>query len=322
VSSWQDINRDSWTFAKKTLVGAGGGVGEYLTSYAINTGAGFILNGKVSAEVRVFNKYGSGAGLVCRADDQWSFLAFYVAPTTEAASSTVARISAFRYGRLVPVVALSEPVLLSDDYSQFSLEFYAGRVRAELRSDERTYQLEALAPHIPFPGCVGVLKMYGAEVLVKNIMVEKTEMQFATPSEPAARPFDFDVFLCHSSADKELIYGVAKEFRDAGVKYWLDSDQIQFGASITQKIEDGLQRSRYVVPCLSESLAQSGWTRAEYGAVLNAEFSGASTRTVIPLKLTESMADSAIPLLLRDKKRVLYPNRMEFAQFVRFLLVS
>ena len=138
MSIWRDINRDSWTFAKKTIVGAGGGVGEYLTSYAVNLDAGAILNGKVSADVRLVDKYGTGAGLVCRADDLWSFLAFYVAPAEESATSTVARIAAFRYGRLVPVASLLEPVILDDELVHFSLEFYSGRVRGELRGASYT----------------------------------------------------------------------------------------------------------------------------------------------------------------------------------------
>ena len=108
------------------------------------------------------------------------------------------------------------------------------------------------------------------------------------------------------SKDKTFIIdSIIPKFQRQGITYWFDDEQIKFGDLVTQKIEEGLQKSKYVMPCLSVNLAQSGWTRAEYGAILNAEFSGNSDRIVIPLKL-DNCGDNDIPILLRDKKRVDY----------------
>jgi hypothetical protein len=74
--------------------------------------------------------------------------------------------------------------------------------------------------------------------------------QETLPTVTRADDFEFDVFLCHS----------------------------------------GLQKSRYVVPCVSAALGGSGWARAEY-----------------------------VPQLLRDKRRAFYPNKTEFEHFLRFL---
>lgn len=318
MGTWRDVNRDSWTFSRKAVFGAGGGAGIYRISYAIDLEPGQVLNGKISADIRLVDRYATGAGLVCRADDSWSFISFYVAPSEKAATSTVARLGAMRYGNLVPIAVASEPVLLEDDYAHFSLEFFSGQLRGVIRSGSKTYSVSARASHVPFSGFCGLLKMYGAEVVATNILIERTEMQFSA-SHVAKQNFDFDVFLCHSSADKPVVLDMARAFRDNGIRYWLDSEQIDFGASITQKIEDGLKRSKFIVPCLSENLSKSGWTRAEYGAILNAEFSGTSERVVVPVKVSDALSDSAIPLLLRDKKRVLYTNSVEFGQFLAFL---
>ena len=145
-------------------------------------------------------------------------------------------------------------------------------------------------------------------------------MKFGNPPIRKSSKFEYDVFLCHSSADKPLVLQIATEFRAKGITYWLDSEQITFGDPIIGKIEEGLQKSRYVVPCVSANLSRSGWPRAEYGAILNAELSGDSTRVVIPLKLDDS-SDNVIPLLLRNKRRVMYSNKVEYAEFLRFLLL-
>ncbi len=131
--------------------------------------------------------------------------------------------------------------------------------------------------------------------------------------------FEYDIFICHSSKDKPfIIENIIPEFKRQGITYWFDAEQIKFGEPITQKIEDGLQKSKYVMPCLSENLTRSGWTRAEYGSILNAEFSGNSERVTIPIKL-DNCSDNDIPFLLRDKKRVDYSNKVEFAEFIKFL---
>ena len=117
--------------------------------------------------------------------------------------------------------------------------------------------------------------------------------------------FEYDVFICHSSKDKPIIEALIEDLKKQKIIYWVDTEQIDFGDRITQKIEDSLKKSRYIIPCLSKDLNTSGWTRAEYGAILNAEFSGDSERKVIPLKL-DDCEGSDIPPLLRDKKRVFY----------------
>lgn len=179
---------------------------------------------------------------------------------------------------------------------------------------------------------------HDTSIRVSNLAIEVTvdpgtadrELPVAGPSagEPQLRPSsneashtlrDFDVFLCHSSADMDLVRDVARTFVSRGISYWLDEEQITFGDRVAQKIEDGLQRSHYVVPCVSANLAASNWTRAEYNAILNAEFSGETIRIVIPLVLDESDAEN-VPLLLRDKKRAFYANKAEFEHFLQFLL--
>jgi hypothetical protein len=320
VRTWRDINRDSWTFTKRLIVGYGGGIGSYKTSYAINQESGLLLNGKISADLKISNHHSTGAGLICRADDLWSFLAFHTAPSANGGDFTLARISLFKQGMFSEIVASSEEVYLDDDFNQFSLEFFSGKVRGEIKTSQKIYELTYTCPHIPFPGYVGLVKFYGTGVSVKNVRIEKTELPFEEKLNwKMKNNFEYEVFICHSSQDKPFIVeNIIPEFKRQGITYWFDAEQIKFGNPVTQKIEEGLQKSKYVMPCLSENLTQSSWTRGEYSAILNAEFSGNSERVTIPIKL-DNCEDNHIPLLLRDKKRVDYSNQVEFAEFMKFL---
>ena len=318
MSDWRDINKDAWTFTRKVIVGSGGGFGEYKTAYAVNRANGILLNGRIAADLRISKKHVAGGGLICRGDEYWTFLAFYTSPAIAEKDSDIARIGLFKEGLFTQVATSNEPVHLTDDFNHFELEFFSGRLRGEIRTAEKAYELSAVCPHIPFPGYVGLVKFYGADILVKNVLIEKTDMPFATAVSNISRQFEYDVFLCHSSADKPIVEQIARNLRNAGITYWLDGEQIKFGDQITAKIEEGLQKSRYIVPCVSANVSVSGWARAEYGAVLNAELSGVSERVVIPLRL-DDCNERDLPLLLRDKKRVTYSNKIEMAEFVQFL---
>lgn len=138
-----------------------------------------------------------------------------------------------------------------------------------------------------------------------------------TPSPSTTGTYDFDVFLCHSSRDISTVHQIAERMRIRGIRYWLDAEQITYGDPITQKIEAGLRRSRFLVPCVSLNLSRSDWARAEYSAIINSELSERKDGTVIPLTLDGT--DAVMPPLLRDKRRVSYTNESEFEAFLDFL---
>ncbi|GAA0460663.1 toll/interleukin-1 receptor domain-containing protein [Streptomyces stramineus] len=320
MSTWHASPSSDWTIGGSLIAGHGGGIGEFGASYAVDLSTDPILNGRITAEMRLTSPHGTGAGLVCRADTDWTFLSFHTAPEGPDDPGTVARIGVFREGVLTPIASLPEPVELSRGYNRFSLEFFSGHVRGEIRAGGRTYELHANCPHLPFPGRVGVVKFYGTGVLIKSVSAERTEMPFAAPQqERADGEFPYDVFLCHSHEDAEEVHRIAERLEDSKIRCWLDVKEINFGDAVTEKIEAGLQGSRYVLPCISENLSRSGWTRAEYGGVLNAQFSGPSRRKVIPLML-EQVAEDEIPLLIRDLRRVSSANQVEFGAFIDFLI--
>lgn len=92
-----------------------------------------------------------------------------------------------------------------------------------------------------------------------------------------------DVFLCHTSEDKPgVVRPLAKALREAGITYWYDEAEIQWGDSITEKVNEGLRLSRFVLVVFSEAFISKRWPQRELNAVLNIE---ASTGQVVVLPL-------------------------------------
>ena len=91
------------------------------------------------------------------------------------------------------------------------------------------------------------------------------------------------VFLCHASEDKASIaLPLYRELFQARVSCWYDDAEIKWGDSITEKVNNGLSQSEYVIAILTENFLKKNWTKRELMAVLNKE---SSTGRVIVLPL-------------------------------------
>ena len=114
-----------------------------------------------------------------------------------------------------------------------------------------------------------------------------------------------DIFICHASEDKKEIVGpIVEAFTQAGISAWYDEAEIKWGDSITQKVNEGLKKSRFVVVVLSPSFLIKNWPQRELNAALNIEASTGEVK-VLPL-LVGSEEDKKEILrrypLLNDKK--------------------
>jgi len=57
-----------------------------------------------------------------------------------------------------------------------------------------------------------------------------------------------DIFVCHASEDKDYVVRPQVEaFTIAGVSCWYDEAEIQWGDSITQKANEGLALSKFLL---------------------------------------------------------------------------
>ena len=116
-----------------------------------------------------------------------------------------------------------------------------------------------------------------------------------TPSDshPCPTNSPYDVFLSHSAKDKAVVRPLAERLRADGVKVWFDewalkpSNRIGKNQSKTAKIEEGLERSRVLVLCMSAHAFGSDWAQLESGTFrfrdpLNKE------RRFLPLRLDDA----------------------------------
>src|SRR5579885_1380408 len=78
-----------------------------------------------------------------------------------------------------------------------------------------------------------------------------------------ADDFTYDVFLSHSSNDKPTVRPIAERLRADGLRVWFDEWELNPGDSIPSKIDEGLERSRVLVLCMSANAFGSDWAQLE-----------------------------------------------------------
>ena len=82
---------------------------------------------------------------------------------------------------------------------------------------------------------------------------------------PASPDFHYDVFLSHGAKDKAVVRPLAERLWADGVKVWFDEWVLMPGDSIPARMEEGLERSRVLVLCMSANAFGSGWAQLESG---------------------------------------------------------
>jgi hypothetical protein len=129
--------------------------------------------------------------------------------------------------------------------------------------------------------------------------------------------YEWDVFLCHSSKDVDLVNTIAEDLKAKGITYWLDDEQIFPGSDIIEKITNGLLKSKNIIPCISSNQLKSGWCRKEYHSILGRILSGNSKQNVVPLIL-DNMKDEDFPLFLGTLRCERYKEEKQYERFINF----
>lgn len=126
-------------------------------------------------------------------------------------------------------------------------------------------------------------------------------------------PYQFDVFLSHSSKDKDRVRRLADALIGKGLRVWLDEQNIKIGDDITQAVAKGLEQSRRIVLCLTPDFLQSQWAESESNTVLFGDPAN-KARRLIPILLV----DCQLPQFLGKYKYLNYcdESAVAFAQLV------
>jgi hypothetical protein len=111
------------------------------------------------------------------------------------------------------------------------------------------------------------------------------------------QPFDWDVFLSHSSIDKPRVARLAERLTAAGFRVWFDRANMDSGEDIVVAIEQGLERSRMLVLCITKAAFESEWVRLKRNTATLRDPAN-HDRRFLPLRLD----DCQIPATLRRLK--------------------
>jgi len=103
------------------------------------------------------------------------------------------------------------------------------------------------------------------------------------------------VFISHSSQDKKFVRTLKDGLTENSIETWLDEDQIDFGDSLLNKLENGLTESTHLVIVLSPASVSSEWVQFELKKALSNSKTGL-TNKIIPIKYR----DCKIPDELED----------------------
>jgi hypothetical protein len=74
----------------------------------------------------------------------------------------------------------------------------------------------------------------------------------------------YDVFICHASEDKkDFVRPLAESLTQQHIDVWYDEFSLSIGDSLTQKIDEGLARSRFGIVVLSPNFFKKPWAKRE-----------------------------------------------------------
>jgi small GTP-binding protein len=98
------------------------------------------------------------------------------------------------------------------------------------------------------------------------------------------KDLEFDVFLSYSSKDKTIVKRLAERLKQDGLQVWLDEWAIEPGDPISLKIQQGIEKSRTLLLCMSPAYFKSEWASLEHHTLLFRDPTNAK-RSFIPIRI-------------------------------------
>lgn len=119
---------------------------------------------------------------------------------------------------------------------------------------------------------------------------------------------DKRVFLSHSSQDKKIVDKLFIELQKSQLHVWYDKYEIEPGDSITDKINEGLDKSDIGVICISNNFLKSknGWTKSELNYFVQRRMRD-SHKAFIILNIDVTLEE--LPPLIQDQRYIDYKDK-------------
>lgn len=96
-----------------------------------------------------------------------------------------------------------------------------------------------------------------------------------------------NIFISHSSRDKEYANFIAAYLRAAGHEVWLDTWKFKPGDNLIEKVDEGLREAEVLIVVVSKHSLQSKWVKHEFSALAFRNIAGETTR-IIPVLIDAS----------------------------------
>jgi formylglycine-generating enzyme required for sulfatase activity len=117
------------------------------------------------------------------------------------------------------------------------------------------------------------------------------------------------VFISYSHADKRFVDGLANRLKASGVDVWIDTWMIKVGDSITDKINEGIGTSDWLIVVLSSTSVSSRWVKEELNAATVKNIEEDKHAFILPVLIEKC----EIPSLLRHRKYANFKDDPEYA---------
>lgn len=117
-----------------------------------------------------------------------------------------------------------------------------------------------------------VLSFYGLKFNEEGTLLKRdsinTTLKTQVPKISEDENEHYDVFISHSSADKEWVNKLYECLSKTELRIWYDIAILQIGDNIREKINDGLTKSDYGIVVLSKDFINRQWPKMEFEALL------------------------------------------------------
>ena len=117
-----------------------------------------------------------------------------------------------------------------------------------------------------------VLRFYGLKFTDEGILnqLENKQTKLKTNAKTQIIPNNdtkHEIFISHSSKDKDLVNKLYNKLEEKGIKTWYDDAELTIGDNLREKINKGLNECDYGIVVLSEYFIDSFWTKREYDSL-------------------------------------------------------
>lgn len=117
---------------------------------------------------------------------------------------------------------------------------------------------------------------------------------------------DRQVFISHSSKDKEDVRKLIPYLNGMDLPVWFDEYNISAGQSITGSVQSGIEQSEIVIFWVTKNFLESKWCHTEMNAFIKKMI---EEDNLLFLMVDDEVEIKELPLFLRDIKHIRRENR-------------